>query len=123
MDRGLLTVGSVFLSLGAFFGLVLFAFEVFRKDFPRILGFIHPTLALTGFLMIVARHFITGPLPYMDWGLLSLLASAVFGGLLLVRGFGGRKMLRILTVAHGIFGLAGLGLILWQVSVSYHVNL
>ena len=112
----------MFLTLGALFGLVLFGFEFFRKDFPRVLGFIHPTLAMTGFLMIVARYFITGPLPYMDLGLLSLGISAGFGGSLLLRGFGGRKMLRFLTFAHGLFGLLGLGLILWQVSVDHHLT-
>lgn len=115
-------MGSVFLTIGALFGLVLFGFEFFRKDFPRVLGFIHPTLAMTGLLMIVARYFITGPLPYMDWGLLSLGTSAVFGGFLLIRGFGGRKMLRFLTFAHGLFGLLGLGLILWQVSIAHHLT-
>jgi hypothetical protein len=72
---------------------------------------------MIGFLMIVARHFILGPLKYMDWGILSLVGSVFFGLALLVRGFRGLAMIRLFTFCHGMLGLLGLGLVLYQVSL------
>ncbi len=118
MDHGLLTIGSVFLVLAAILGLLLLGFELRKKEFPKVLGFLHPTLGLTGILMIVARHFIIGPLRFMDEGIVCLGIAVLFGLLLLLRGFGGQKMLRVFTVAHGVFGLLGLGLIVWQFIIS-----
>lgn len=118
MDRGLLTVGSIFLICAAILGVALLGTELARKQFPKALGFLHPTLGLTGILMLVARHFILGPLKYMDEGLLSLLLAVLFGLLLLLKGFGGQRMVRVLTFAHGFFGLLGLGLILWQLALN-----
>lgn len=118
MDRGLLTAGSVILVLAVVLGLVLLGFEMGRKQFPKALGFLHPTLGLTGILMLVARHFILGPLKYMDEGLLSLAIAVFFGMLLLLKGFGGQRMVRLFTFAHGVFGLLGLGLILWQLALK-----
>ncbi len=115
MDHGLLVVGSIFLTLGSILGLVLVSAEVLKASFPKPLGFIHPTLAMIGFLMIVARHFILGPLKYMDYGILSLVGAVFFGLALLVRGFRGLAMVRIFTFFHGVFGLLGLGLVLYQV--------
>jgi len=89
-----------------------------KKQFPKALGFLHPTLGLTGILMLVARHFILGPLKYMDEGLLSLAIAVFFGMLLLLKGFGGQRMVRLFTLAHGAFGLLGLGLILWQLALN-----
>ncbi|BAM07165.1 hypothetical protein [Leptospirillum ferrooxidans] len=117
MDHGLLLVGAIFLTIGSLFGVVLVTAEVMKKSFPKPLGFIHPTLAMIGFLMIVARHFILGPLKYMDWGILSLVGSVFFGLALLVRGFRGLAMLRLFTFCHGMLGLLGLGLVLYQVSL------
>lgn len=118
MDHGLLTIGSVFLVLAALLGLLLLGFELTKKEFPKVLGFLHPTLGLTGILMIVARYFIRGPLKFMDEGLICLGIAVFFGLLLLLRGFGGQKMIRVFTLAHGVFGLLGLGLILWQFAIS-----
>ncbi|MHB1756648.1 MAG: hypothetical protein ACYCT9_03945 [Leptospirillum sp.] len=115
MDHGLLLVGAIFLTIGSLFGVVLVTAEVMKTSFPRPLGFIHPTLAMIGFLMIVARHFILGPLKYMDWGILSLVGSVFFGLALLVRGFRGLAMIRLFTFCHGMLGLLGLGLVLYQV--------
>ena len=118
MDRGLLTVGSIFLICAAILGVALLGTELSRKQFPKALGFLHPTLGLTGILMLVARHFILGPLKYMDEGLLSLLLAVFFVLLLLLKGFGGQRMVRVLTFAHGFFGLLGLVLILWQLALN-----
>jgi hypothetical protein len=54
----------------------------------------------------------------MDEGLLSLAIAVFFGMLLLLKGFGGQRMVRLFTLAHGAFGLLGLGLILWQLALN-----
>lgn len=114
MDQGLMEAGAVILGIAAVLGVALLGFELARKDFPQILGFIHPTLAMAGLLMLVARFFIRGGAPYLDLGLL-LLAGAAGGGLiLLLRGVRKRAMIRTVTVLHGSFGLAGLGFVVYQ---------
>lgn len=116
MDQGLMVVGAVLVGISALFGLALWGFEMARKDFPQILGFIHPTLAMAGLLMLVARFFIRGGAPWFNIGLL-LLVGAAFGGLaLLIRGFRKRSMIRAVTVLHGTLGLSGLGLVLYQLT-------
>ena len=115
MDKGLMTMGAVLTSLGAFLGLLLMGLEMGRKSFPRALGFMHPTLAMAGLLMLVSRFFITGGAHWLDIGLILLVLAAVFGMVLLVRGFGGRAMVRSVTVIHGGLGLVGLGFVLYEI--------
>ncbi len=116
MDKGLMTAGAVLLGIGAFLGILLMGLEMGRKSFPRELGFLHPTLAMAGLLMLVARFFITGGAHWLDIGLILLVLAAVAGLLLLVRGFGGGKMLRSVTLIHGGLGLAGLGFVLYEIA-------
>lgn len=116
MDKGLMTVGAVLVGLGAFLGLLLMGLEMGRKSFPRALGFMHPTLAMAGLLMLVARFFITGGAHWLDIGLILLVLAAGAGLLLLVRGFGGGKMVRSVTVLHGALGLLGLGFVLYEIA-------
>lgn len=116
MDQGLMLVGAVLVGIAAVFGLALWGFEVARKDFPQILGFIHPTLAMAGLLMLVARYFIRGGAPFLDRGILLLVGAALGGLVLLTRGFRKRKMIRTVTVLHGILGLTGLGFVVYQLT-------
>jgi hypothetical protein len=116
MDKGLMTVGAILVGVGALLGLLLAGFEMARKEFPRALGFLHPTLAMAGLLMLVARFFIRGGGHWLDIGLLLLVGAAVAGLLLLVRGFGGRGMIRSVTLLHGVMGLLGLGFVLYEIA-------
>jgi peptidoglycan/LPS O-acetylase OafA/YrhL len=116
MDQGLMVVGAVLVGIAALFGLALWGFEMARRDFPQILGFIHPTLAMAGLLMLVARFFIRGGAPWFNIGLLLLLSAAAAGLVLLIRGVRKRSMIRTVTVLHGILGLSGLGFVLYQIT-------
>ncbi|MEC4683755.1 MAG: hypothetical protein VST70_08800 [Nitrospirota bacterium] len=116
MDQGLMLVGAILVSLAAIFGITLWGFEMARKDFPQVLGFIHPTLAMAGLLMLVARFFIRGGVHWFNIGVLLLVGAAAGGLILLVRGFRKRTMIRTVTVLHGAFGLAGLGFVIYQLT-------
>ncbi|EQD24136.1 MAG: hypothetical protein D084_Lepto4C00569G0002 [Leptospirillum sp. Group IV 'UBA BS'] len=116
MDQGLMVVGAVLVGIAAVFGLLLWGFEVTQKDFPQILGFVHPTLAMAGLLMLVARYFIRGGAHWFDIGLLLLVGAAAGGLILVVRGFRRRAMIRAVTVLHGLLGLSGLGFVLYQLT-------
>lgn len=116
MDQGLMLVGAILVSISALFGLTLLGFELARKEFPQVLGFIHPTLAMAGLLMLVARFFIRGGAHWFNMGLLLLVGAALGGLILLVRGFRRRSMIRAITVLHGFLGLSGLGFVLFELT-------
>jgi hypothetical protein len=116
MDQGLMVVGAVLVGISALFGVALWGFEVARKDFPQILGFVHPTLAMAGLLMLGARFFIRGGAPWFNIGLLLLVGAALGGLLLLIRGIRKRSMIRTVTVLHGALGLSGLGFVIYQLT-------
>ncbi len=116
MDQGLMLVGAVLVGIAAVFGLVLWGLEVARKDFPQVLGFVHPTLAMAGLIMLIARFFIRGGAPWFDIGLALLVLAAVGGLVLVARGFRKRAMIRAVTVLHGLFGLSGLGFVIYQLT-------
>jgi hypothetical protein len=116
MDQGLMVVGAVLVGIAAVFGVALWGFEVARKDFPQILGFVHPTLAMAGLLMLVARFFIRGGAHWFDIGLVLLVGAAAGGLILVVRGFRRRSMIRAVTVLHGLLGLSGLGFVIYQLT-------
>ncbi len=116
MDQGLMVVGAVIVSLAALVGLVLWGFEMARKDFPQVLGFIHPTLAMAGLLMLIARFFIRGGAHWFNIGLILLVGAALGGLILLIRGFRRRSMIRTVTVLHGTLGLSGLGFVIYELT-------
>ena len=116
MDQGLMMVGAILVGIAAVSGVALWGFEVARKDFPHILGFVHPTLAMAGLLMLVARFFIRGGAHWFDIGLVLLVGAAAGGLILVVRGFRRRSMIRAVTVLHGLLGLSGLGFVIYQLT-------
>ncbi len=116
MDQGLMVVGAVLVGIAALFGLILWGLEVARKDFPQVLGFVHPTLAMAGLIMLVARFFIRGGAPWFNVGLALLVVAAAGGLVLVARGFRRRAMIRTVTAMHGLLGLTGLGFVIYQLT-------
>jgi glucan phosphoethanolaminetransferase (alkaline phosphatase superfamily) len=94
-----------FLSLAALLGMFLLSFVVTGKETPKAIVFTHGPLAAIGLVLLIIYVFKNSPGPIESVVLFTI--AAIAGIVMVYKDLTGKKIPKVLAIAHGIIAIIG----------------